>query len=83
MTELSIKGLHIEVEGEEIVKGVTLSVKSNEIVAIMGPNGSGKSTLVNTVMGHPKYKVTNGEILMDNKNMTDASPDERAKAGLF
>ena len=83
MTELSIKNLHIEVEGEEIVKGVTLSVKSNEIVAIMGPNGSGKSTLVNTVMGHPKYKVTNGEILMDNKNMTDASPDERAKAGLF
>ena len=83
MTELSIKNLHIEVEGEEIVKGVTLSVKSNEIVAIMGPNGSGKSTLVNTIMGHPKYKVTKGEILMDGKDMTEASPDERAKAGLF
>ena len=83
MTELSIKDLHIEVEGEEIVKGVTLSVKSNEIVAIMGPNGSGKSTLVNTIMGHPKYKVTKGEILMDGKDMTEASPDERAKAGLF
>src|SRR3989344_7075712 len=83
MTELTIKDLHISVEGEEIVKGVSLSVTSNEIVAIMGPNGSGKSTLVNTMMGHPKYVITKGEILIDGKNINEASPDERAKAGLF
>lgn len=83
MTELSIKNIHISVEGEEIVKGVSLSVRSNEIVTIMGPNGSGKSTLVNTIMGHPKYTVTKGEITIDGKNMNEASADERAKAGLF
>ena len=83
MTELTIKDLHIDVEGEEIVKGVSLSIKSNEIVAIMGPNGSGKSTLVNTIMGHPKYTVTSGKIMLDGKDMTNAGPDERAKAGLF
>ena len=81
--ELTVKDLHISVEGEEIVKGVSLSVKSNEIVAIMGPNGSGKSTLVNTIMGHPKYEVTKGIIMLDSKDITNAGPEERARAGLF
>ena len=81
--ELTVKDLHITVDNKEIVKGVSLTVKSNEIVAIMGPNGSGKSTLVNTLMGHPKYVVTKGKILIDGKDITDASADERAKAGLF
>src|SRR3989338_2910325 len=81
--ELQVKDLHITVDGKEIVKGVSLNVKSNEIIAIMGPNGSGKSTLVNTLMGHPKYEFTKGKIMFDNKDITDAPADERAKAGLF
>ena len=80
---LAVKELRISVDGKEIVKGVSLSVKSNQIVAIMGPNGSGKSTLVNTIMGHPKYVITHGKILFDGKDITEASADERAKAGLF
>jgi Fe-S cluster assembly ATP-binding protein len=61
MAKLLIKNLHVEIEGKEILKGVNLNVNSGEVHAIMGPNGTGKSTLASALMGHPKYKVTQGE----------------------
>ncbi len=80
---LKIIDLHVEVNGKEILKGVNLEIKKGEIHALMGPNGSGKSTLASTLMGHPNYKVTKGEIWLDGQNITELSPDERAKLGLF
>ena len=82
-TTLEIKDLHVSVEGKEILKGLNLTVKEGEIHAIMGPNGSGKSTLAYTIMGHPKYKVERGEILLNGENVLLLSPDKRAKLGLF
>lgn len=87
MAILQIKNLHVEVETEqgskEILRGVNLTIRSGETHAIMGPNGSGKSTLAYTIAGHPKYTVTQGEILLDGENVLDMSVDERARAGLF
>lgn len=83
MATLSIKNLHAEVEEKEILKGVNLEINGGETHAIMGPNGTGKSTLASVVMGHPKYKVTKGEILLDGQNVLEMSVDERARAGLF
>ena len=83
MVTLKINNLHVSVEGEMIVKGVSLEVKEGEVAAIMGPNGSGKSTLVNTIMGHPSYVVEKGEILVDDVNIVELGTDERAKLGLF
>ncbi len=80
---LEIKNLHVEVEGKEILKGINLSIDLGKINALMGPNGSGKSTLVNTIMGHPKYVVTKGDILFENKSIIKLSPDKRAKLGIF
>jgi Fe-S cluster assembly ATP-binding protein len=80
---LEIKNLHVSVEDKEILKGVNLIIKPGEVHAIMGPNGSGKSTLSNAVMGNPKYKITKGEILFNERNVLEMSPDERAKQGLF
>jgi len=81
--ELVIKDLHVAVEGREILKGVNLAVYQGETHALMGPNGSGKSTLASTLMGHPNYEVTGGEVLLDGENILEISPDERAKKGLF
>jgi len=80
---LEIKDLHVEVDGKEILKGISLTLESGKIHALMGPNGSGKSTLANAVMGHPKYKITKGKILLDNVDITSEKADKRAKAGLF
>ncbi|WP_146553455.1 Fe-S cluster assembly ATPase SufC [Rummeliibacillus sp. SL167] len=83
MSTLVIKDLHVAIDGKEILKGVNLSLNTNEIHAIMGPNGTGKSTLASAIMGHPKYEVTSGSITLDDKNVLEMEVDERAKAGLF
>ncbi|MCB0748595.1 MAG: ATP-binding cassette domain-containing protein, partial [Ignavibacteriae bacterium] len=80
---LEIKNLHARIEDKEILKGLNLVIKPGEIHCIMGPNGSGKSTLVNTIMGHPSYEVTEGEILLFGENVLEMEPNERALAGLF
>ena len=83
MAILEIKDLHVKREGKEILKGVNLKTGPGEVHAIMGPNGSGKSTLAYTLLAHPKYEVTSGDILLDGKSILDLSADERAKKGLF
>ena len=83
MAKLEIRDLHATVEGTEILKGVDLTIYQGEIHALMGPNGSGKSTLANTLLGHPKYKVTQGDILIDGKSLVDLSPGQEGKAGAF
>jgi Fe-S cluster assembly ATP-binding protein len=81
---LELKNLHVALEdGTEIVKGVDLAVDTNEVHAIMGPNGSGKSTLAYAIAGHPAYEITEGEVLLDGKDIAEAGADERARAGLF
>ncbi|MEM4397440.1 MAG: Fe-S cluster assembly ATPase SufC [Candidatus Woesearchaeota archaeon] len=80
---LIIKDLYVEVDNKEILKGINLEIKENETTALMGPNGSGKSTLSLVLMGHPNYKITKGQILIDNEDITSLEPDERAKKGLF
>ena len=80
---LTIKDLHVEIEGKEILKGVNLEIKGGEIHAIMGPNGTGKSTLSSAIMGHPKYEVTEGTITFDGEDVLEMEVDERARAGLF
>ena len=80
---LTIKNLHASVEGKEILKGISLEVKTGEIHAIMGPNGSGKSTLANVLAGHEKYEVTEGEIIFQGKNLLEQSAEERARNGIF
>jgi Fe-S cluster assembly ATP-binding protein len=81
--QLIIRNLHANVEGKEILKGVDLTVTQGETHALMGPNGSGKSTLANVIMGHPKYEVTQGEILFKGLNMLDLTADKRSRLGLF
>src|SRR5213595_2530242 len=84
MALLELKNLHVALEdGTEIVKGVDLSVSPDEVHAVMGPNGSGKSTLAYALMGHPAYEITEGELLLDGKNILELEADERAQRGLF
>ena len=83
MSEIIISNLHAGVEGKEILKGVDLTVKQGEIHALMGPNGTGKSTLAYILMGHPKYEVTEGEVIFKEVNILELNPDERARLGLF
>ncbi len=81
--ELVLKDLHVNVEDKEIIKGVSLTIKQGEVHVIMGPNGSGKSTLSNTIMGHPRYTVTGGDIFFQGESILDLPADRRAKRGLF
>ena len=83
MTMLEIQDLHASVEGNEILRGVSLSVRAGEVHAIMGPNGSGKSTLAQVLAGHPAYQVTNGTVRYEGKDLLDMDPEERAREGLF
>jgi len=83
MSELVIKNLQVRVEDTEILKGVNLTIRSGEVHAVMGPNGTGKSTLAYALMGHPKYKITEGEATLDGKDLLDLDPNERSKLGLF
>jgi len=78
-----IENLHVSVEGKEILKGVNLTVERGAIHALMGPNGSGKSTLANTIMGHSKYRVTQGRVMFEGEDILSMTPDQRARRGLF
>lgn len=81
--ELIIKDLHISVQGNQIIKGLTVSVKPGEVHALMGPNGSGKSTLAYGLMGHPSYEIDSGEVIFNGIDVLELEPNERAKLGLF
>ncbi len=83
MADLEIRNLHVTAEGKQILKGLDLEVEKGRIHALMGPNGSGKSTLANAIMGHPSLEVTEGTITYKGEDVTEADPDERARAGLF
>ena len=83
MVVLEIKDLHVSIGDKEILKGVNLKTGPGEVHAIMGPNGSGKSTLAYTLLAHPKYKVTKGDILLDGESILELTADQRAKKGLF
>jgi Fe-S cluster assembly ATP-binding protein len=83
MSEIIIRDLHVNIAGREILKGVDLTVKQGEVHALMGPNGTGKSTLAYTLMGHPGYQVTKGEVIFKGKNVLELKPDERARLGIF
>jgi len=80
---LTIEDLHVEVEGKEVIKGINLEVKKGEIHAIMGPNGSGKSSLALAMLGHPKYKITKGDIKINGESIINLPTDQRVKKGLF
>jgi Fe-S cluster assembly ATP-binding protein len=83
MSELVIKNLHVSIDGKEILKGLDLTVEQGKIHAIMGPNGTGKSTLAYTLMGHPHYEVTDGEVWFKGENILELEADERSRLGLF
>ncbi len=80
---LTIEDLHVSVEGKEILKGVSLTIRGNEVHAVMGPNGTGKTSLAQTLMGHPRYTVTKGRITLDGQDLLAMRTDQRARAGLF
>src|SRR2546423_8850282 len=80
---LDIKNLHAGIEGKEILHGLTLSVGTGEVHAIMGPNGSGKSTLANVLAGRPRYEVTAGTVLFEGKDLLSMKPEDRAREGVF
>ena len=83
MSQLEIKDLHVSIEGKEILKGLDLTVEQGKVHAIMGPNGTGKSTLAYTLMGHPSYTVTEGEVFFKGQNVLELKPDERSRLGIF
>jgi len=83
MSSLEIKNLHVSIGEKEIVKGFSLTINSGEVHAVMGPNGTGKSTLSKAVAGHPDYRITEGDVLIDGKSILELEADERARAGIF
>ncbi|MDQ3667252.1 MAG: Fe-S cluster assembly ATPase SufC [Acidobacteriota bacterium] len=80
---LEIRDLHAGIDGNQILKGIDLTIMKGEIHAIMGPNGSGKSTLAKVLAGHPAYEVTKGQVIYEGKNLLEMAPDERAREGVF
>jgi Fe-S cluster assembly ATP-binding protein len=80
---LTIKNLHAEVDGKQILKGINLEIRKGEMHAIMGPNGSGKSSLSSVLAGRENYIVTQGEVIFEGKNLLDMAPEDRAREGLF
>ena len=82
-TMLSIKNLHASINGKEILKGINLEIKPGEVHAIMGPNGAGKSTLASVLAGRELFDVTDGEVVFEQKDLLDLSPEDRAKEGIF
>lgn len=80
---LEIKDLKVSIEGKEILKGINLKVKAGEVHAIMGPNGSGKSTLASALAGRDYFDITHGKILYEGKDLTELSPEDRAREGIF
>jgi Fe-S cluster assembly ATP-binding protein len=83
MSEFVIRNLHAQIGGQEILKGVDMTIKQGEVHALMGPNGTGKSTLAYVLMGHPGYEVTEGEVIYKGVNILDLEPDQRAQLGIF
>ena len=83
MSSLEIKDLHVSTGDKEIVKGVSLTIQTGEVHAIMGPNGTGKSTLAKAIAGHPDYTITSGDVLIDGKSILEMESDERAREGIF
>ena len=83
MSELVIRNLGVSIDGKVILKGLNLTLPQGEVHAIMGPNGTGKSTLAYTIMGHPSYQVTSGEIIYKGQNLLELAPDARSRAGIF
>jgi|TARA_Y100000034_G_C6848947_1_gene384923 Fe-S cluster assembly ATP-binding protein len=83
MAFLEVKNLRVKVDDKEILKGISLDLDKGQVVALMGPNGSGKSTLAYALMGHPKYEITSGKVFLNGEDVTNTSPDQRAKKGLF
>jgi Fe-S cluster assembly ATP-binding protein len=83
LADFEIEDLHVAVEGREILRGISLGLSRGEVHAVMGPNGSGKSTLSNTLMGHPGYEVTNGEVRFKGQDLLGLEPDERARLGVY
>ncbi len=83
MSDLEIRNLHVSIDGKEILKGLDLSLPKGEVHAIMGPNGTGKSTLAYTLMGHPSYEVTEGEVIFKDQNILELEADKRSLMGIF
>lgn len=83
MSKLEVKDLHVEVDGKEILKGVSFTLESNKTTVLMGPNGAGKSTISNVLLGNPKYRVTKGQIILEGEDITELEPNERAQKGIF
>jgi Fe-S cluster assembly ATP-binding protein len=83
MSTLDIQNLQVAIGDKPIVKGLSLTIRSGEVHAIMGPNGTGKSTLAKAIAGHPDYTITGGDVLLDGKSVLEMETDERARAGLF
>lgn len=83
MSTLEIKDLYVSVAGKEIIKGFNFTMKQGEVHALMGPNGTGKSTLSNAIMGHPKYEINSGQILIDGEDISNLSVEERSHKGVF